>query len=201
MSPQLPWQAWEAHEWNREPFLSFFKRSWKSSVAPYCLVHARIYTCLWFLVYSTSKPWWSPWRRRQPARSSSWWRLTWLGWRPCWMTAAVWPWRTTWLPCRRTPPGWTPHTSLFHPHLPPSVSSFFSPPSVDVHTHISVRRYSRPVAKSHILSKGPSANFAALHHEENGLPQPEKQTPRKSPASTKSITFEPAAIIPAWCLF
>ncbi len=53
---------------------------------------------LWGLRYShcsTSRLWWSPWRRRQPARNSSWWRLILPGWRPCWTIAGVLPWRTT----------------------------------------------------------------------------------------------------------
>lgn len=53
---------------------------------------------LWGFYYSlcsTSRLWWSPWRRRQPARNSSWWRLTLPGWRQCWTIGAVLPWRTT----------------------------------------------------------------------------------------------------------
>lgn len=91
------------HEWNGEE--CFLISDPNGSVMPLYLARIYIFRHVCGFVCSTSKPWWSPWKRRQPAKSSSWWRLTLPGWRPCWMTVAVWPWRITSLPCRQTPPG------------------------------------------------------------------------------------------------
>ena len=68
-----------------------------------------------------------------------------------------------------------------------------------MHTHISARRYSRPVAKSHILSKDPLPTSLHFIMRRMDYRSQRNTHPEKSSASTKSITFEPAAIIPASC--